>query len=394
MTEQTHVVVIGGGYAGVTAASRLTRRPGVAVTLVNPRPVFVDRIRLHQLVAGTHDATLDFRRVLSRRVQLVVGTAVRIDRDDRTVTLESGDRLRYDHLVLAVGSDSAPSPVPGAAAHALPVGTLEEAQRLRAALDARPADATITVVGGGPTGIEVAAELAEAGRRVRLVCGAVLGPYLHPATRPSVHRRLEALGATVLAGPHAIVAEVTNRAVHLSDGSALPSDVTIWTAGFGVPDLARASGLSIDAAGRLLTDETLTSVDDERIVAAGDAASPSDAPYRMSCQAAIQLGPQAAETVLSRIAGRTPRPVTAGFAGQCVSTGRRTGVFQVARPDDVAVPLRIGGRAGAVVKEVICRSIPAQLAAEARLPGVTVRVPGGGRARARLAGTPSDPVRA
>ena len=79
--------------------------------------------------------------------------------------------------------------------------------------------------------------------------------------------------------------------------------MTIWTAGFGVPDLAASSGLSTDGAGRLLTDETLTSVDDPRIVAAGDAAAPSDLPLRMSCQAAIPLGAQAANTVLSRIAG-------------------------------------------------------------------------------------------
>jgi NADH dehydrogenase FAD-containing subunit len=66
--------------------------------------------------------------------------------------------------------------------------------------------------------------------------------------------------------------------------------VTIWAAGFGVPDLAARSGLSTDAVDRLLTDETLTSVDDERITAAGDSAAPSDLPLRMSCQAALPAG--------------------------------------------------------------------------------------------------------
>ncbi|EUA29995.1 NADH dehydrogenase domain protein [Mycobacterium xenopi 4042] len=79
--------------------------------------------------------------------------------------------------------------------------------------------------------------------------------------------------------------------------------MTVWTAGFGVPDLAARSGLSTDALGRLLTDETLTSIDDPRIVAAGDAAAPSGQPLRMSCQAAGPLGVQAANTVLARIAG-------------------------------------------------------------------------------------------
>ena len=95
-------------------------------------------------------------------------------------------------------------------------------------------------------------------------------------------------------------------AVVLSDGAVLPSAATVWTAGFGVPDLAARSGLRTDALGRLLTDETLTSIDDERVVAAGDAAAPSGQPLRMSCQAAGPLGAQAANTVLSRIAGDTP----------------------------------------------------------------------------------------
>ena len=103
---------------------------------------------------------------------------------------------------------------------------------------------------------------------------------------------------TVLEGPDTKVTAVTRDAVRLADGREVPSAVTIWTAGFGVPDLAARSGLRTDALGRLLTDETLTSVDDARIVAAGDSAAPSDLPFRMSCQAAVQLGPQAAETVL------------------------------------------------------------------------------------------------
>ena len=170
-------------------------------------------------------------------------------------------------------------------------------------LAATPTTAAVTVVGAGPTGIETAAELAGVGRTVTLVCGDVLGPYLHPRGRRTVARRLAALGVTVLDGPGAMVTAVTADAVRLSDGRELASAVTIWTAGFGVPDLAARSGLSTDAVGRLLTDETLTSVDDGRIVAAGDSAAPSDLPFRMSCQAAGPLGARAADTVLSRIAG-------------------------------------------------------------------------------------------
>ncbi|MET7694232.1 FAD-dependent oxidoreductase [Streptomyces sp. NPDC005483] len=366
----TEVLVIGGGYAGVMAANRLTRRDDVTVTLINPRPSFVERIRLHQLVGGSHDAVVPYRKVLAERVRLVVDTVTGIDPAGRNVSLATGDTLGYDYLVYAVGSGSADPDVPGAAEFAHPIATLEDARRLRPLVDAVPSTAPVTVVGAGPAGIETAAELAEEGRAVTLVCGGVLGPYLHPRGRRSVARRLAGLGVTVLEGPGTRVTAVARDAVRLDDGRELSSEVTIWTAGFGVPDLAARSGLSTDALGRLRTDETLTSVDDEHIVAAGDSAAPSDLPYRMGCQSAVQLGPQAAQTVLSRIAGERPAPVDVGFAGQCLSLGRRVGVFQFARKDDNAISLYLGGFLGARLKEIICRSTVWQLGYEARKPGV------------------------
>jgi NADH:ubiquinone reductase (H+-translocating) len=256
---------------------------------------------------------------------------------------------------------------PGAAQFAHPVAGLEEARRLREVLDATPATAPVTVVGAGPTGMETATELAETGRDVTLVCGGALGPYLHPRARRSVAKHLARLGVTVLEAP--TVTSVTSEAVWLSDGRELPSAVTIWTAGFSVPDLAARSGLRTDALGRLLTDETLTSVDDERIVAAGDSAAPSDLPFRMSCQAAVQLGPQAADTVLSRIAGKSPAPLAMAMAAMCLSLGRKVGIYQFAHRNDIAVRYFVGGRPGAKIKEYICKGILGQLAKEARKPG-------------------------
>jgi len=369
VTERTEVVVIGGGYAGVMAANRLTRRDDVTVTLINPRPAFVERIRLHQLVGGSDDAVVDYQEVLAVGVRRVVDTVARIDPAGRSVSLASGGTVGYDYLIYAVGSGSADPRVPGAAGFAYPIGTLEEARRLGQVVEATPVTAAVTVVGAGPTGIETAAELAEQGRAVTLACGEVLGPYLHPRGRRSVAKRLAELGVAVLEGPGATVTGVTADAVRLSDGRELPSVVTIWTAGFGVPDLAARSGLSTDACGRLRTDETLTSVDDVRVVAVGDCAAPSDLPLRMSCQAAVQLGPQAAETVLSRIAGERPAALGLALAGQCVSLGRRAGIFQLAHRNDVATRFHLSGRAAARLKEFVCRSTVQQLAREARRPG-------------------------
>ncbi|MEU7769213.1 FAD-dependent oxidoreductase [Nocardia sp. NPDC049190] len=366
MNGNVEVVVVGGGYGGVTAANRLARRDGVSVTLVNPRPEFVSRIRLHQFVTGSDDAVEGFGAVLGGNVRLVVDTATRLDAAGCRVSLAGGGTLSYDYLVYAVGSGAADPGVPGAAEFAHWVSDLEGARQLRSALDATPASASVTVVGAGPTGLETAAELAEAGRKVTLVCGDVLGPSLHARVRRPVARRLAELGVTVLEGPCARVTAVTQDAVRLDDGRSLPSAVTIWTAGFRVPDLAARSGLRTDTDGRLLTDATLTSVDDVRIVAAGDAAVTTGQPFRMSCQAAVQLGPAAADTILRRIAGKTPARVRMFFAGQCLSLGRNEGVTQFSYPNDKVNALSINGRTGAGVKEIACRFTLNKLVSGAR----------------------------
>ncbi|MEU5367337.1 FAD-dependent oxidoreductase [Streptomyces sp. NPDC005925] len=415
MAENTEgtatVIVIGGGYAGVMAANRLTQHAGLTVRLINPRPHFVERIRLHQLVCGSDDAVTDYPQVLASDVDLVVDTVERIDAAGRSVTLASGDSIGYDYLICAVGSHStgeavsgtavsgtaapgtaAPGPaVPGAAEFAHPIATLESARRLRDALAAAPATAAVTVVGAGPTGIETAAELAEtSGHAVTLVCGEVLGPYLHPSGRRYVAKHLARLGVSVLQGPGAEVTAVSRDSVRLGDGRTLPSDVTVWTAGFAVPDLARRSALSTDAAGRILTDETLTSVDDPRIIAAGDISAPSGLPLRMSCQAAMFLGAHAADTVLSRIAGNPPTPLDQGFFGQCISLGRRAGIFQLAHKNDTAKRLHISGRPGAKLKEIVCRHIIRTVAGEARKPGSTTWPKDPGR-RQLLQSEPGEP---
>ncbi|MEV6150112.1 FAD-dependent oxidoreductase [Nonomuraea sp. NPDC052129] len=384
MTEHNtrhKVVVIGGGYAGTLAANRLRTRDDVDITLVNPRPEFVERIRLHQFVARTSEATIDYGTLLGEGIQLVVDSVTRIDTAARAVRLASGRRLDFDYVIYAVGSSRAiPSAVPGAAEFAFDIAEFEYAQRLRARLEELPVDAPITVVGGGLTGIETAAELAEQGRKVTLVCGRSLAPTFSASGRRYIAKWLSRHGAVVLEDaqvrevrPDAVVVAeggVRADAVVVADGGVRASALTIWTAGFGVPELAAASGLRTDALGRLLTDETLTSLDDDRVVAAGDAAAPSGRPLRMSGYAAGPLGARAADTVLSRIAGTEPAVLDLAFTGACVSLGRRAGIRQLARKDDTAINIYIGGRMGAAIKEVTCKFVVSKrIRGEARKPG-------------------------
>ncbi|MFW0792898.1 FAD-dependent oxidoreductase [Gordonia sp. CPCC 205515] len=378
----THIVVLGGGYAGTMAANRLSA-VAATVTLVNPRPQFVHRIRLHQWVAGTGRAEHDFAEVLADGVRLVVDTATRIDTATGCVELASGERLPYDHLVYAVGSTAAVGDgIPGAREHGFLLGEWEAAQRLRAHLTTIPADAGIVVVGGGLTGMETAAELADTGRPIRLVCGGSIAPSFGDRAREAARNRLTRLGVDVTedhrvtaVGPDSVTVMGTDGALRV-----LPSAATIITAGFGVPDLAARSGLTTDPLGRLLTDDTLTSVDDPRIVGAGDAVAPSNRPFRMSCQAANQLGPQAADTVRAHVAGSEPTPVSVAFVGQCTSLGRRGATVQLTHRDDAPGRIVVTGRTAAAIKELVCRSVIWGLRMEARRPGITPRV--GGQERA------------
>jgi NADH:ubiquinone reductase (H+-translocating) len=389
----TRVVVIGGGYSGTMAANHLRLRADVDITLVNPRPRFVERIRLHQLVAGTHDAAVDYGTLLGDGIRLVVDTATRIDVAHRTIELAAGPALEYDYAIYAVGSTGmVPPAVPGAREFAHPIAELEPAQRLRAAIDDLPPSAPVVVVGAGLTGIETAAELAERGRRITLVCGGQLGPYLSESGRRAVAKVLRTLGVQVLEAD--VVAEVRPGTVVFDDGAARPSAVTIWTAGFGVPGLAATSGLRTDPTGRLLTDETLTSVDDPRIVAAGDCASPSGVPLRMSCQSAEPLGTLAASTVLSRIAGSAPAVIDQAFLGACISLGRTSAVLQFAHTDDSPVNYAPSGRVVASIKEIVCRSTLWSLRREARTPGSAFWFKGGSRPKQPvLASAPSQLAR-
>jgi len=373
-TRGPKVVVIGGGYAGTLAANRLQRRADVDITLVNARPTMVQRLQLHRLAAGTADAdevTADYRGLLGERVRLVVGEATRIDTAARRVQLRSGAPLEYDYLIYAVGSTSAvPESVPGAAEFAYPMVDFESAQRLRAVVDELPAQAWITVVGAGLTGIEIAAELAEQDRTVSLVCGGRLAPAFGEPARRSIAAWLTAHHVAVLEDDS--VVEVRPDAVVFADGAVRPSAVTVWAGGFGVPQLAAASGLSTDALGRLRTDDTLTSVDDDRIVGAGDAVTSSATPLRMSCYAAAPTAATAADTVLSRLDGAEPAPFALAYVGSTVGLGRRAAVAQFTRADDSPLRAHLRGRIPALIKDAVVKGTLWSIRREARKPGATI----------------------
>ncbi len=327
------VVVIGAGYAGTVAANRLVRKAGdaVEVTVVNPRPEFVERVRLHEHIAGSGAALTPLTAMLNPRIRLVVGSVEKIG--DGSVLLADGTALPFDRLVYAAGG------APQAPSGTLAVGALETAERARAALASRPDGAAVTVVGGGLTGIETAAEVAESrpGLRVRLRSEGEVGASLGPGARARVRRELDRLGVVVERG--------------VFDGAG-DAGLVLWAIATDVSDLAARSGLAVDDAGRAVVDEFLRSVSAPRVFAVGDGAAVPG--QRLSCQTALPQGAHGADNLARELAGRPMKPYSMGYTGQNVSLGRRRAVIQAARRDDTPVALQFGGRPAALVKEQVC----------------------------------------
>ncbi|WP_232718188.1 NAD(P)/FAD-dependent oxidoreductase [Gordonia metallireducens] len=368
--ERTHVVVLGAGYAGAMAANRLRQNPDVDVTVVNPQPFFVQRIRLHQFVARTGEPQTGFDDVLGDGIDVVVDTATRIDAEARRVHLASGKHLDYDYLIYAIGSRHQLPDIPGASDHALSASDWTAAQRLRERLDALDAGAPVVVVGGGLTGVEIAGELAGRGFAVTLAGGGAVAPSVGERGYRATLRQLGRLGVDVLEDARVTAVEASRVTIE-TDGRerTLPSPATVFATGFTAPELAADSGLTTDGVGRLRTDVTLMSVDDDRIVGAGDATVAAGTSLRMSCQAAEPLGAQAADAVLARIAGDAPKPVDQAFVAQCTSIGRHAATLQFTRRDDSPARAVVTGRVAALAKEVVCRGTVWNIRREAAHPG-------------------------
>jgi NADH dehydrogenase FAD-containing subunit len=381
------VVVIGAGYAGAVATNRLlasldgAERGRVRVTVVNPRAEFVERIRLHELAAGSRaSVTVPLADTLHEAAAVLVGTARMIDPDAHVVIVETARGelgLPYDHLLFAPGSIAA-ARVAGAREHAFLLADLDGAQRAAAAIGSGSRQ-RVLVVGGGLTGVEVASEIAERhpDAVVTLVSAGPVLPAMRVAARRSVHRTLHRLGVRVETGV-AVCAIEADR-VRLADGREIAFDTCVLAASFAVPDLARVSGLAIDEAGRLRVDECLRALDAPDIVGAGDAVRAPDSVaghLRMSCAAALPLGGHAAGTVLAALRGEQPSRLSIGFAVQCISLGRRAGYVQPVRHDDSPRAWHLGGRLGAVVKESVCSMVLEAPRKERTRPG-SYRAPHG-----------------
>lgn len=371
------IVVLGGGFAGVTTAQelakqlrrekRLARGPrdaGASVSVINRDNYFVFQPLLADIISGAIETThvvVPLRRML-REVEVDVGYVEEIDPVGRRVVVrrrQSGEvfSVDYDALVIALGSVTDFRAVPGMADHAIGVrtlgdafylrnralGTLEEAAREPDA-DRRDTLLTFVVVGGGSTGVEVAAELEDLLRTAHRTFSTLPRPrvvlvHSRPYVLPEFGERLGRYATKKLAqaGVQVLLSRRLMRVepdrVELDDGSVIKTATVVSTVGNAPnPILARLAP-AVDERGWLRPDATFALPGFERVWALGDCASIIDprtgSPMPATAQHAVREGPHAARNILTVLAGRPATPFDYNQQGMLVSLGRFRGVGEI-----------------------------------------------------------------
>jgi NADH dehydrogenase len=349
------VVVVGAGFGGLAAARRLARA-GAETTLIDRNVYSTFQPLLYQLATGglaSSDVAYPVRAASRRHGMLFRhGELAGIDPAARQVTLADGATPGYDYLILATGVAAAYHGVPGAAEHSLGLYTRHDAivlrDRIMAELDwisltGLREDVAVTVIGGGATGVELAGSLADLRgnalpayfpevdpARVHITLvehGPVLLAHFHPALRDYSRRQLAGRGVQVRLG--ATIAEITPGQVMLADGTALPSDITIWAAGVTAPDAVSGWGLPQAAGGRILTGPDLRVVGQDRIFAIGDIALIDGQPLPQLAQPARQMGKHVADQIRRLETRRAPVPFRYHDKGIMATIGYRSAVVQL-----------------------------------------------------------------
>jgi NADH dehydrogenase len=370
------IVIVGGGAGGLELAVRLgesLRGSGAAeVTLIDIGMTHVWKPLLHELAAGTLDlreSEVEFlQQAQVHNFRFHLGRVESVERgarqvwlgpllDDEGIAIAPRRAIGYDTLVLALGSVVNDFGTPGVARHANRLNTAADARRFHRRLLAQCARAEaqsdgpvhVVVVGGGATGVELAAELVESARelarygerlgaleqpvRVTVVeSGQRLVSALPEAASEQVLRRLAAMGVSVRLGQP--VSEVDATQVRLKSGEVLPAHLTVWAAGIQGPSSLESLGdFELNRQRQIVVRPTLQTTVDDDIFAIGDCASctprAGEPPVPPRAQAAHQEAAFLVGAMRHRLAGRPLPSFEFHERGSLVSLGRRTAVGNV-----------------------------------------------------------------
>ena len=353
--KNPRVLILGAGFGGLTAARALGS--SADVTLIDRHNFQTFLPLLYQVatagLAADHVAHPIRGALRNRGVQFRMGSPLSVDHKNKSVKLDSSESLEFDHLVVALGSATADFGVTGVVEHALGMKSVHEAILIRAEVMRRFEDLcrfedetifSISVVGGGPTGVEMAGAFAELVRgplkndqahaaahmRINLI---EAGPRLLPMFSPKLSQRtkkdLEKLGVNVLL--NTAVAEVKPRSIIVKSGEPIPSEVTIWAA--GVQGEPTAGILNLPLAGtRIDTESTLQVAHYPHIWAIGDIAGfkGKDGKFLpMVAPVAMQQGRFVAEQILRVAKGEELKKFKYRDKGSMATIGRNKAIVEV-----------------------------------------------------------------
>lgn len=364
-----NIVILGGGFAGLYTAMELEKAlkddPETSITLVNRDNFFLFTPMLHEVAASDLDLTniVNPIRKLLRKVDFFAGEVEKIDLAQQTVTVSHGfDRhthdMRYDRLVIGVGSTTNFFNNPGLEEHALTMKTLADAANLRNRLialleeadsecyaDIRQPLLTFVVAGGGFAGVETIASINDFIRgslrfyphlrptHVRVVLvhpGAVILPELSGELGAYAQRKLQ--GRQIEVRVNCKVTAYDGEVVTLSDGEVIPARTLIWTAGTMPAALLMALPCRKEH-GRLLVEDTLEVPDWPGVYALGDCALIPDRTTGRYCpptaQHALREGKVTARNIVASLHGGKKMSFSFRTIGQLAAIGRRTGVADI-----------------------------------------------------------------
>ena len=348
-----HVVIVGAGFGGLACARKLRKSRSYEVTLVDRNPYQLFSPLLYQVAtASLPEDDIAFPvRTAYREVRFVRAAVTDVDTNAKVLTLSTGRTLSYDDLVIAVGSEGATFGIPGVAEHTLQMKSVANAREIRRSLlrtyedvedEVLPLESlNVVIVGGGPTGVELAGAVRELQGEIRrefehiapsatvtlLEAGPRLLPSFHPASSEHAAKTLTKMGVDVRVD--ATVVEATDRSLRLKDGIELVAGTRIWAAGVIAPQQWKFLG-ETDRANRLKVKPTMQLVENVWVV--GDAAhiaGPGDKPLPMIAPVAIQQGKHVARQLIRRERNEALEVFTYRDKGQMATIGRRKAVVEV-----------------------------------------------------------------
>jgi NADH dehydrogenase len=363
--KSRHVLIVGGGFAGLGCAQRLAGQDGVHVTLIDGNNYHQFQPLLYQVATSQlapSDIANSLRAVFDEddNVDVKLAEIAEVDPVNRTVTSADGQQWSGDVLVLAAGSQPNFFDTPGAAEHAFPLYSLDHATNLRSRIlglfeqvDRNPrliqrGALNFVIVGGGPTGVEVAGAIAD---MVKVTVPAVYHDLDASAAQVHLLDFGDALLKPFSDSAHAYVAKVLadkGVQIHLgtgvkevasghavfSDGTALPTRCVIWGGGIKAAAVAADGGLAQGRGGRVDVEPDLTLAGYDGVYVIGDIANIPDGDDRALPQlgsVALQSGAWAAKNILSDLAGKPREPFAYHDKGIMAMIGRGAAIAEVGK---------------------------------------------------------------